>query len=110
MPPPVIYCWGGAAPRHLRGGGLKAGDRIPPHLAVRRRDGSGAAQSRLGDLLDPSGFVLVVAPGDGQATIGAALADIAAKADVRVLELVPGEGAHYAHELGARSDRFLRAA
>ena len=94
---------------HTHGGALKAGDRVPPNLMVRRCGGDGNLPGRLGDLLDPSGFVVLVAHGDDHATAVPGLADAAVQGTMPlpVIELAPGDDASYAHDLGTRSAVFL---
>jgi hypothetical protein len=96
---------------HAHGGAVHAGDRAP-ELTVRRRDGDGWTTARLLELLDPSGFVLLVAHGNDAVALDGSLAGALARSTVPVpiIELAPqpGEaGERYAHELGRSSSVFL---
>jgi hypothetical protein len=94
---------------HTHAGALRAGDRVP-ELGVRQ--GRGGETVRLHSLLDPSGFVLLVAHGNEATPIDAKLqqAVSAASAPIAIMELTPPSGdeaAAYQHELGLASNVFL---
>jgi 2-polyprenyl-6-methoxyphenol hydroxylase-like FAD-dependent oxidoreductase len=95
---------------HRSHGSVKAGDRIP-ELTVRHR-GSDWATTRLLRLLDPYGFVLLVAHGLEGARLDTRLADAVSGASVpvQIVEMAPSpgdEGEGYAHLVGGRGDVFL---
>jgi hypothetical protein len=95
---------------HRSHGSVKAGDRIP-ELTVRYR-GSDWTATRLLQLLDPYGFVLVVAHGSEGDHFDPRLADAVSgtSVPVQIVEMAPspgdaGEG--YARLFGGRGDVFL---
>jgi hypothetical protein len=94
---------------HAHSGALKAGDRLPPDLTVRRRDGQSGIPERLGEILDPLGFIVLVAHAHGQAESSPALTIAAEKASVPlpIIELEPAEQKAYVDQLGGKSEVFL---
>lgn len=95
---------------HGHAGSVQAGDRLPPHRSVRWRqdDGSWAAAD-VGSLQDPSALVLLVAHGDTDTRLDAAI--LGASPAMRVVELAPpldDEAAEaYRHDFGTRSGLML---
>jgi 2-polyprenyl-6-methoxyphenol hydroxylase-like FAD-dependent oxidoreductase len=100
----------GLSENHRSHGSVKAGDRIP-ELTVRYR-GSDWTATRLLKLLDPYGFVLLVAHGSEGNHFDPRLADAVSGASVpvQIVEMAasPGDaGEGYARLFGARGDVFL---
>jgi hypothetical protein len=95
---------------HRSHGSVKAGDRIP-ELTVRYR-GSDWTATRLIQLLDPYGFVLLVAHGSEGGHFDPRLADAVSGASVpvQIVEMAPSPGdavEGYARLFGGRGDVFL---
>jgi hypothetical protein len=95
---------------HAHPGGLHAGDRVPD-MRVRHRTGARWEQGSLFDVLDPSGFVLLVAHGDETTVLAPELRDIASEQHglVKLVELAPEAAARATYEtaLGRCSSVFL---
>ena len=109
----IDYRHGPLAEDHAPAGTVRGGDRVP-ELTVRRRDRgeAGWTTARLLTLLDPSGFVLLVAHGDERAALDPRLAPALAGASVPIpiVELAPAAEDHdqaYASELGTASGVLL---
>ena len=97
---------------HHTHGSVKAGDRVP-ELTVRYR-GSEWTAARLLELLDPSGFVVLVAHGREDDTLDAAIGEAlsAASVPIRMVEMAPSSadaGERYAELFGSRGEiRLVR--
>ncbi|MCK8787755.1 FAD-dependent oxidoreductase [Roseomonas sp. NAR14] len=90
---------------HAHSGSLKAGDRMPPQLRVRRAGTGG--DTDLAKLLDPSSFVLVVAHGATPVAVTAALTAAAGGIPIVEIAAAGDDDRDYAALLGGRSDVYL---